>query len=75
MVDWSLLRARELSLHCPNSRTRPRMEAALEMLRRGALKVEELVTHEVAAGDAPEAYRMLADPADRSLGIVLRWVP
>ena len=75
MVDWTMLRARELSLHCPNSRTRPRMQAALEMLRQGALKVEELITHEVPAHEGAEAYRILEDPAGRSLGIVLRWTP
>jgi bacteriochlorophyllide a dehydrogenase len=72
-VDWSMLRARELSLHCPNSRTRARMAAALDLVHRGALRLEELVTHEMPAAESPEAYRLLADPSYSSLGILIRW--
>jgi bacteriochlorophyllide a dehydrogenase len=72
-VDWHWLRTKELTLHCPNSRTRERLEATLALIAGGALKVEELVTHEFALSEAPRAYEMLLDPAAGSLGMVIRW--
>jgi bacteriochlorophyllide a dehydrogenase len=72
-VDWHWLRGKELTLHCPNSRTRARLEATLALIAAGAMKVEELVTHEFALSEAPGAYEMLLDPAAPSLGMVIRW--
>jgi bacteriochlorophyllide a dehydrogenase len=72
-VDWHWLRGKELTLHCPNSRTRARLEATLGLIAEGAVKVEELVTHELALADAPRAYAMLLDPAAVFLGVVIRW--
>jgi 3-hydroxyethyl bacteriochlorophyllide a dehydrogenase len=72
-VDWHWLRGKELTLHCPNSRTRARLEATLGLIGEGAVKVDELVTHELALADAPRAYAMLLEPAAAFLGIVIRW--
>jgi threonine dehydrogenase-like Zn-dependent dehydrogenase len=72
-LDWHWLRGKELTLHCPNSRTRARLEATLALISAGAMKVEELVTHEFALSQAPRAYEMLLDPAAPSLGMVIRW--
>ena len=72
-VDWRWLRARELTLHCPNSRTRGRLEATLGLMRRGVLKVEELVTHVLPVTAAPAAYQLLLAADRRSLGILFRW--
>lgn len=72
-VDWHWLRGKELTLHCPNSRTRARLEATLGLIAEGAVKVEELVTHELPLADAPGAYAMLLDPAAAFLGVVIRW--
>jgi len=72
-LDWHWLRTKELALYCPNSRTRPRLEAALGLIERGKMKVEELVTHELPYTEAPEAYRMLLGPAADFLGVVFRW--
>jgi len=73
MVDWHWLRTREITLHCPNSRTRERLEAALGLIASGAMKVSELVTHEVALAEAPSAYRKLLGADADFLGIVIRW--
>ncbi len=73
MIDWHWLRTRELTLHCPNSRTRERLEAALGLIATGALRVSELVTHEVPLAEAPSAYARLLDPEPSFLGIVIRW--
>jgi bacteriochlorophyllide a dehydrogenase len=72
-VDWHWLRDKELTLHCPNSRNRERLLATLALIAEGAMKVEELVTHELALADAPRAYAMLLDPAASFLGVVIRW--
>jgi threonine dehydrogenase-like Zn-dependent dehydrogenase len=72
-VDWHWLRGKELTLHCPNSRNRERLEATLGLMTEGAVKVEELVTHELALAEAPRAYEMLLDPAASFLGVVIRW--
>jgi len=72
-VDWHWLRGKEITLHCPNSRTRPRLEAALALISSGALKVSELVTHRLPLREAPRAYRMLLDRGAEFLGVVLDW--
>jgi len=72
-IDWHWLRTKELTLHCPNSRTRERLEATLRLIAEGAMSVEELVTHEFALAEAPRAYGMLLDPKAGFLGMVIRW--
>ena len=72
-LDWHWLRTKELTLYCPNSRTRQRLEATLELIERGVVKVKELVTHEVALDRAPEAYQKLLAPDPDFLGMVIRW--
>ena len=52
---------------------RERLEATLGLIAEGAMKVEELVTHELALADAPRAYAMLLDPSAMFLGVVIRW--
>jgi threonine dehydrogenase-like Zn-dependent dehydrogenase len=73
LVDWHWLRGKEITMHCPNSRTRERLEAALALIACGALRVRELVTHELDLADAPRAYGMLLDRGAEFLGVVIRW--
>ncbi len=73
LVDWHWLRGKEITLYCPNSRTRERLEAALALIAGGALRVGDLVTHELDLADAPRAYAMLLDREAQFLGVVLRW--
>jgi 3-hydroxyethyl bacteriochlorophyllide a dehydrogenase len=73
LIDWHWLRTRELTVYCPNSRTRERLEKTLGLISRGVLEVEKLVTHELPIEEAPQVYeRLLGDEADY-LGIVFRW--
>jgi threonine dehydrogenase-like Zn-dependent dehydrogenase len=65
MVDWHWLRTREI--------TRERLEAALGLIESGALRVSELVTHEVPLAEASSAYAKLLGPDAAFLGIVIRW--
>jgi 2-desacetyl-2-hydroxyethyl bacteriochlorophyllide A dehydrogenase len=72
-LDWHWLRTKELTIHCPNSRTRERLESTLGLIGRGAVRVEELVTHTFALERAPEAYaRLLGSDAD-FLGLNIDW--
>ncbi|HEB32483.1 MAG TPA: hypothetical protein ENI15_16685 [Spirochaetes bacterium] len=73
LIDWHWLRVKEITTYCPNSRTRPRLEAALKMIRQGHLKVKDLVTHEFDIKNASEAYSMLLDRSAKFLGIVVNW--
>jgi len=73
LVDWHWLRGKELTVHCPNSRTRERLEATLALMASGALRTGELVTHELALADAPRVYDMLLDREAEFLGVTIRW--
>jgi 3-hydroxyethyl bacteriochlorophyllide a dehydrogenase len=72
-LDWHWLRTKEITVYCPNSRTRERLERTLALVRRGGMRVEELMTREFLFRDAPAAYGMLLDPGADYLGIVFRW--
>ena len=73
MIDWHWLMVKEITTYCPNSRTRARLEAALEMIRQGHIKVKELVTHEFGIKEASKAYSMLLDQSAKFLGVVINW--
>jgi 3-hydroxyethyl bacteriochlorophyllide a dehydrogenase len=72
-LDWHWLRTKELTVHCPNSRTRERLEQTLALIDSGGLEVAALVTHEYALAQAPEAYRRLLGSEADYLGMVIRW--
>jgi threonine dehydrogenase-like Zn-dependent dehydrogenase len=73
LIDWHWLRTKEITTYCPNSRTRPRLEATLRLIQQGHLKVKELVTHEFGIQDAVKAYGMLLDGSATFLGIIINW--
>lgn len=72
-ADMALLQQRELTVHFVSGWTRPRMEATLDLMARGLISLEPLVTHLVPASQAPEMYRMIAAKAEPFLGITLDW--
>ena len=45
----------------------------LKMIGNGELNVERLTTHRMPHTEAGEAYRLLRDERDKSLGIILTW--
>jgi threonine dehydrogenase-like Zn-dependent dehydrogenase len=73
MIDWHWLRRKEITLYCPDSRNRERLDATLRLIQEGRIRVQELVTHRVDAASASEAYAMLLDPAAQFLGVVIDW--
>ena len=72
-ADMALLQQRELTAHFVSGWTRPRMVATLDLMARGQLRLEPLITHLVPASRAPEMYRMIAAKAEPFLGITLDW--
>ena len=45
----------------------------LEMIASGELDARSLITHRLPYDEAAEAYRLLRDEKDSSLGVVLEW--
>ena len=72
-IDIQRLRMRETTLHCPSGWARDRMEATLELVASGVLRVSPLITHRLPAKDAPEAFRLILEKAHPFLGILLDW--
>ncbi len=73
LIDWHWLRDKEITVYCPNSRTRERLEATLALIASGALRVGDLITHELALADSARAYEMLLDREAEFLGVNVRW--
>ncbi len=51
------------------------VETAIEMLRRGYIRSESVITHEIKPEDAVDMYRKLADKSESQsiLGVVIDW--
>ena len=45
----------------------------LKMIQHGELNVNRLITHRLPYTEADQAYRLLRDERDKSLGVVLTW--
>jgi 2-desacetyl-2-hydroxyethyl bacteriochlorophyllide A dehydrogenase len=73
LLDWHWLRAKELTAHFPNSRTRERLEGTLRLIGEGAVRVQELTTHTMPLDEAPKLYEKLLGLDDDYLGLVIQW--
>mgnify|MGYP005834917687 CR=1 FL=1 len=73
LLDIHWVRERETTVYCPNSWARPRLKGTLDLVGRGRMHVEELITHELPAERAADAYRLIVQKSEPFLGIVLRW--
>lgn len=85
-VDFMSFHEKELTLigchqpKCPTSETvyfpwtqQYNRRQILRMISDGRLDVEKLITHKLPYTEISEAYRLLRDEKDKSLGIVLDW--
>lgn len=72
-ADMFLLMERELTTHYIAGWARPRIEATLELLGAGALRVRPLVTHYITPDAAPGAYDTILHKREPHLGIVIDW--
>ena len=74
-ADMARLQQQELTTHFVQGWTRPRMEATLDLMRRGLLRIQPLLTHVVAAAQGPAMYQLIQHPQAAFLGIALDWEP
>ena len=72
-LDWHWLRRKELTLYFPDSRKDERLKSTLELVRKGKIHIEELITDTPSIEDASEVYSRLLSGDDDYLGIVLGW--
>jgi 2-desacetyl-2-hydroxyethyl bacteriochlorophyllide A dehydrogenase len=72
-IDIQKLRDRELTLHAPAGWTTERMDATLDLLARGVLTTEHLITHRFPAPRAAEAFDLILSRRESALGVILDW--
>ncbi|MFQ6040619.1 MAG: zinc-binding dehydrogenase [Candidatus Poribacteria bacterium] len=85
-VDFMPFHEKELTLigchqpKCPTTETiyfpwtqQYNRNQILRMISDGRLNVRRLITHKLPYTEAAEAYRLLRDEKDKSLGVVLSW--
>lgn len=72
-IDIQHLRNKELTLHAPSGWTRPRIDATLELVARGVLQTEPLITHRFPVTHANEAFALILDRREHFLGVILDW--
>lgn len=72
-IDIQHLRFRELSLHAPSGWTTPRMDATRDLIAKGVLQTEPLITHRFPVERAADAYALILERREPFLGIVLDW--
>jgi 3-hydroxyethyl bacteriochlorophyllide a dehydrogenase len=72
-IDIQKLRSRELTLHAPAGWTQERMDATLDLLARGVLTTEHLITHRFPASHAGDAFDLILSRREPALGVVLDW--
>lgn len=64
---------KELTVHFPSGVRRERMEATLQLIKSGKLKVKPLITHSFKCAQFPEACQLIASADKDYLGIVIDW--
>ncbi len=72
-IDWHWIRRKELTLYCADSRNDERLQAAMDLIDDGVLKVRELVTDVFTPEDAPGAYDLLLSDRQDFLGLLIKW--
>ncbi|MCL5997415.1 MAG: zinc-binding dehydrogenase [Chloroflexi bacterium] len=72
-ADMGLLQQRELTTHYVSGWNRARMEATLQLMADGKMRLRPLVTHLMPCQDAPSMYRMTVDKTEPFLGITFQW--
>ena len=72
-IDIQKMRDRELTLHAPAGWTTERMDATLDLLARGVLQTEPLITHRYPVERAGDAFDLILSRREPFLGVVLDW--
>ncbi|MFC5651217.1 hypothetical protein ACFPYJ_19320 [Paenibacillus solisilvae] len=74
LIDIQTLREKEITLHCPSGWDRPRMDETLCGIAEGWLQTTPLITHRYPIAEAEEAWRVILDPTQPCLGVILDWM-
>jgi 2-desacetyl-2-hydroxyethyl bacteriochlorophyllide A dehydrogenase len=72
-ADMAQLQQQELTTHYVSGWNRVRMEATLQLMAEGALRLRPLITHLAPCQDAPAMYRMTLEKSAPFLGITFSW--
>ncbi|MHB8624800.1 MAG: zinc-binding dehydrogenase [Aggregatilineales bacterium] len=72
-ADMGLLQRTELTTHFISGWTRPRMEATLNLMAVGKIRVRPLITHLEDYVKAPDLYHVMQQKTGGTLGTSLRW--
>jgi 2-desacetyl-2-hydroxyethyl bacteriochlorophyllide A dehydrogenase len=73
-VDLNPFSTKEITIHNPAGYTRQRFLRTLEMIGRGKLNVNSLITHTIKWPDTPKAYEnLLLNRKEFSMGIAIDW--
>ncbi|MBI4023410.1 MAG: zinc-binding alcohol dehydrogenase [Verrucomicrobia bacterium] len=73
LLDIHWVRERETTVHCPNASTPDRLKQTLDLVARGAMHLQELVTHTFPFREAPKAYKLIEEKSASFLGVILDW--
>lgn len=70
---WSLLHGRQAKIEVSCHFQADDLRVLLHLYRRGAIKIEPMVTHLVPINDALRIYEMLGSGAQDLLGVIFNW--
>ncbi len=73
LVDADALQRREIALLTNSGWTRPRLEATLDLMARGDIQVEPLITHRFPYQEAPRAWQLIEARDPAVLGVAFMW--
>ena len=72
-ADMGELQKHEFTTHYVSGWTRPRMEATLQLMAEGKIRLRPLITHLVPYAQGPDMYRMILGKSAPFMGITLDW--
>ena len=72
-ADMGFLQQCELTTQFVSGWTRPGMEATLDLMAAGKMRLTPLITHLVSYKRGPEMYQIINDKSTSFLGITLDW--
>ncbi|MDP9350447.1 MAG: zinc-binding dehydrogenase [Chloroflexota bacterium] len=72
-VDADALQKREVALLTNSGWTRERLQATLDLVARGIIRIAPLVTHQFSYREAPLAWRLINDRDQDVLGVAFHW--
>ena len=64
----------ELSIDLVSGWAQDRMDKTLELIAKGSLKTEELITHRFPVDEAAEAWSLIESKSEPVLGVILEWM-